>query len=387
MLLMTRRNAIRCAAGAAAFAATAVRRNPCFALPGSGDYEVTKVERDEMAGVATTFMQTFEAPALSIAIARHGRTVYREAFGVSNRETGERTSISNLFRIASVTKPLTAAAVFILVEQGKIRLEDRVFGKEGILGEKYGTPPYNKYVEDITVDHLLTHTCGGWDNGALDPMFLKPSMDQADLIALIIDKRSLQHPPGTRWAYSNFGYCLLGRVIEAGSRQSYADFMERAILAPCGVVDMRIAGNTLKQRDAGEVTYYGQNGEDPYDMNIKRMDSHGGWLATPEDLVRFASHVDGFNATANILKLDTIKKMTTPCSVNEHYARGWSVNKLGNWWHNGSLPGTTAIMVRTSSGFCWAALTNTRRQPSDAINLALDDMVWEMARKVRSWGL
>jgi hypothetical protein len=117
------------------------------------------------------------------------------------------------------------------------------------------------------------------------------------------------------------------------------------------------------------------------------MDSHGGWLANPADLVRFATHVDGFTTTPNILKPETIKKMTTHCDVDANYARGWQVNSLGNWWHNGSFPGTTTILFRTSKGFCWAAMTNTRTQPERVINRALDDMVWDMGRKVSAWKL
>jgi len=71
--------------------------------------------------------------------------------------------------------------------------------------------------------------------------------------------------------------------------------------------------------------------------------------------------------------------------VNSGYARGWAVNNAPNWWHSGSLPGTTTIMVRTASGFCWAALTNTRATGQPDIGLALDNMVWDMARKVSAW--
>jgi hypothetical protein len=92
------------------------------------------------------------------------------------------------------------------------------------------------------------------------------------------------------------------------------------------------------------------------------MDSHGGWIATPSDLVRFAIHVDGFDVSRNILKPETIRKMATPGDANPNYARGWMVNTKGHWWHGGDLAGTTAILVRTSSHFCWAALTNTRRE-------------------------
>jgi hypothetical protein len=123
------------------------------------------------------------------------------------------------------------------------------------------------------------------------------------------------------------------------------------------------------------------------------MDSHGGWLATPTDLVRFLNHVTGFADTPGLLKPETIRAMTTPSpaypqSSPAKSARGWMVrdNGAGNWWHNGSLPGSTTIMVRTSTGLCWAALTNTRTEPSDVINAALDQMMWDMVRCVPAWG-
>jgi len=76
--------------------------------------------------------------------------------------------------------------------------------------------------------------------------------------------------------------------------------------------------------------------------------------------------------------------MTTASAVNASYAKGWIVNRFNNWWHNGSLPGSITIMVRTHSRFCWAALINTRR-PNSAIGLDLDKLIWTMARKVGSW--
>jgi CubicO group peptidase (beta-lactamase class C family) len=330
-------------------------------------------------------MAKFDVPGLSVAIAQHGRFVYESAFGVANREPREQLTTANLFRIASVTKPITSVTVFSLMEKGKLRLNDTVFGGNGILGKKYGSPPYKRFVEEITIDHLLTHTCGGWENNNDDPMFHHPEMDHAQLISWTLDNQPLKFSPGTHYAYSNFGYCVLGRVIEEITHRGYSEYVRDAILAPCGVRDMRIAGNTLGERAPNEVVYYGQGGENPYDMNVERMDSHGGWLANPHDLVLFLNHVDGFKFTQNILKPEMIKLMTTPSSASLNYARGWAVNDLGNWWHSGSLPGTTTIMVRTSSGFCWAALTNTRTQ-SD-LGLALDNMVWEMARKVPAWKL
>jgi hypothetical protein len=100
--------------------------------------------------------------------------------------------------------------------------------------------------------------------------------------------------------------------------------------------------------------------------------------------VQFLMHVDGFPAPPNILKLETIRTMTTASSADPGYAKGWAVNKADNWWHNGSLPGTSTIVVRTHSGFCWAAFINTRRNGS-MLDGDLDKLVWTMVREVKAW--
>jgi hypothetical protein len=153
---------------------------------------------------------------------------------------------------------------------------------------------------------------------------------------------------------------------------------------------MQIAGNTLRQRAPNEVVYFGQFSEDPYKMNVTRMDSHGGWIGSSSDMVMFLDHVGGAAGIPSLLKPATIKVMTTPAAAYPpgpaRYARGWMVNDAGNWWHSGSLPGSTTIMVRTATGFCWAALMNTRTQPSNEIDTALDQMMWNVVRCVPSWG-
>ena len=383
---MNRRTALKsiaCCGGALGIGGLVWKQRILTALSLNNGIETS--EREAMASVAEDFRRKFAVPGLSIAIAQNGRLAYEQAFGMTGRDSREELTPSHLFRIASVTKPITSVAIFNLIEKGRLRSEDRVFGKDGILGADYGKRPYGQGVEQITIDHLLTHTSGGWDNGPDDPMFSNVGMNQAELISWTLNNHPLKNPPGKVYAYSNFGYCLLGRVIEKITGQSYSDYVQKTILSPCGIVDMRIAGNTLEERASREVTYYGQGPgpyQNPYEINVTRMDSHGGWIATASDLVHFAIHVDGFDAARNILKPETIRKMTTPSDANTGYARGWSVNAKGHWWHGGSLPGTTTVMVRTSNRFCWAALTNTRREGTDN---ALDDMVWEMVSKVSAW--
>jgi CubicO group peptidase (beta-lactamase class C family) len=346
--------------------------------------DITEPERRAMVAVAESFRRRINAPGLSIAIARAGRFEYVEAFGTTGHDSRQALTTSALFRIASVSKPITSAAIFSLIEDGLLRSDETVFGVRGILGTRYGHQPYGPGIEQITVDHLLTHSSGGWGPGH-DPMFVDPSIGQAELISLALDEQPPANPPGRVFAYSNFGYCVLGRVIEKVSGQTYADYVQKRILRPSGIVDMRIGGNSIRERARDEVTYYGQPDTslaDPYGINVSRMDSHGGWIATPTDLVRFALHVDGFDAQRNILGADTIARMTTPSAANSRYARGWNVNAKGNWWHVGDLPGTSAILVRTSSHFCWAALANTRTEHSPG---AIDDVVWEMVSKVGAW--
>ena len=341
----------------------------------------TESQLARMDEIANRFMTKYQVPGLSVAIARHGQFVYRKGFGLADVASGEKVTPDHLFRIASVSKPITSVAIFTLIEKGRLKLSDHIFGRDAVLGMDFGSS-YPERVQKFTLEHLLTHTCGGWQNDANDPMFLNPAMNQPALIRWTLQNQPLQNEPGTHYAYSNFGYCILGRVIEKVSGQTYAEFVEQNVLAKCGVSDMRIAGNTLLDTVPGEVEYYGQNGESPYDMNVRRMDSHGGWIATPTDLVNFAMHVDGFSYTPNILEPATIDTMTTATSVKPDYAKGWAVNPLNNWWHDGSLPGTTSIMVRTSSGLCWAALANTRTK---GMGNDLDPMLWEMADAVPAW--
>src|SRR6202789_2336815 len=193
--------------------------------------------------------------------------------------------------------------------------------------------------------------------------------DHTKLITETIANQPLTNQPGTHWAYSNFGYCILGRIIEQVTGQPYDAYVKANILAPCGISTMQIAANKESQRDPNEVVYFGQYGEDPYKLNVTRMDSHGGWIASSTQLVQFLNHVAGAPGIPALLKPATIKIMTTPAPAypqgDARYARGW--------------------MVRIPTGFCWAGLCNTRTQPSNEIDTALDQLMWNMVRTVPSW--
>ena len=388
---LTRRAMLQNLLGATAAGMAGLPALEAFAQRRNG--QPTGEEKGEMGRLAGEFRKKYRVPASSIAITRNGEFVYDKAAGMADRDKLQPVQQNSLFRIASVTKPITSVTIFTLLEQGKLNLNDKVFGPSGILGEKYGKPPYKQYITDVTVDHLLTHTSGGWPNDSTDPMFRFDGWDQTKLITWTLENLPLTYPPGEHWAYSNFGYCVLGRVIEQVTGQPYESYVQANILAPCGITDMKIAENKMKERAPTEVVYYGQYGEEPYKFNVTRMDSHGGWLASAQDLVIFLDHVAGAGNIPAMLKPATIKLMTTPAPVypqnsDAKYARGWMVrnNGAGNWWHSGSLPGSTTIMVRTASGMCWAGLTNTRTEPHDEMDTALDNTIWQMVRVVPGWG-
>jgi CubicO group peptidase (beta-lactamase class C family) len=385
MTYLPRRDFLKFATGA--FALPALSLSPAagqLAVNPPQLPEVTPAERAEMAKLALAFMEKYNVPALSFAVGYAGEIVHMDSFGLADRERNEPVTPAHRFRIASVSKMVTSATIFSLIEQSRTTLSDKVFGPGSLLSTSFGRPPYSAGIDQITIEHLLTHTAGGWTNADRDPMFAYPNMNHAELITWTLANRPLDHPPGTNNAYSNFGYCVLGRVIEKLTRQSYSDYVRGQILARCGVTDMTIGGNELEQRQRGEVKYYAQGRENPYNMNVRRMDSHGGWIAQPADIVNFLMHIDGYAKPPNILKPATIQTMTTAPTTSPGYAKGFAINKYGNWWHNGSLPGTSTIAVRTRGGFCWAAFTNTRR-PNSYLDLDLDRLNWAMVGKIESW--
>ncbi|MBV8167349.1 MAG: beta-lactamase family protein [Alphaproteobacteria bacterium] len=346
---------------------------------------IAPAERAAMAAAATAFLDAQDLPGLSVAIAKDGRLVYREAFGFADRDTGERMTPRHRMRIASISKTLTATAVFALIEQGRLRLDERVFGSGGVLGADFSGGRDQPHLAAITIDHLLTHTVGSWANDASDPMFMDARWSHAELIAQTLALRPLERAPGSAYAYSNFGFCVLGRVIEKLTGAPYDAHVQRTLLTPCGISSLRIAGNTRSERAADEVVY----GDDtrrhrsPYGMNVTRMDSHGGWMGSAEDLVRFGIRIAKLPVAGGLLRPETVTTMTTGSTVHPAYARGWRVNAAGNWWHTGSLPGTRTILVRTRSGFTWAALCNGRGGNDTAS--ALDRLAWTMVRTVTRW--
>jgi N-acyl-D-amino-acid deacylase len=217
--------------------------------------------------------------------------------------------------------------------------------------------------------------------------------------------RPLDFEPGTRYAYSNFGYCVLGRVIESIVGTSYERFVRRSVLSAVGATRMRLGASLEAGRCSGEARYYTRDGamgesvfgDDPRRVPwpyggfcLEAMDSHGGWIASACDLVRFASLFDeGQDGIGpRFFRPKTLQEMfgVPPAPVGHrpdgtvtdvYYGCGWMVRRLGregrmNQWHNGSLPGTYALLVRRWDGLAWAVLFNQRSELPELPDAAID---------------
>lgn len=333
---------------------------------------------DSLVGV---YMQQYHIPGLSFTIAKDDSIKIERCYGYADRDTKELMTTSSRFRIASISKAITGTAIMQLAEQGKLHLKDKIFGKGAILGTTYGTYPYKKWVEDITVEMLLEHVGGGWGKNG-DPVYLHPEMSQAQMISWTLDYLPLDNEPGTHYEYSNFGFCLLGRVIEKISGMTYEAYIQKNILNRCGITGMQIGGNTLAERLPGEVHYYESN-DDPYERFARKMDAFAGWVATPTDLVNFIMRVDKFPQKPDMLKPATLDTMLTAPAVNPRYAKGWMVNERGDYFHFGSVTGQKSMLVRTHGGLCFAVMVNTHAGGN--FERDLDQLMWHIQLAIKHW--
>ena len=371
----------------------------------------------------TALMAKWDVPGAALAISKDGRLVFDRGYGLADVGKREPVQPESLFRIASVSKTLTTVAILTLVDTGKLALDDRAFPLLDL------QPPANATVDPrlatITIEQLLIHA-GGWDSStAGDPQYLPLSRtagatvgatDPPDGEAIIrfMLGMGVEYDPGTKSIYSNFGFNVLGRVIEKVSGQSYEDYVQAKVLAPVGVTGVKLGQTQLVERAPGEVRYYPPVGyptvpsvypgegfvDMPYgNYCLKGMDAHGGWIATAADLVRYATAIDGQRGAA-LLKPETVQRMLhakrPPAegfngAANDKPASGlgWVVQPGThgmNWTHTGALGGgTAAYLVRMADGVTIAFIANTL--PADFIGF-FGDLTQKLpatAEAIRDW--
>ncbi len=368
------------------------------------------------------FVREHQVPGAALAVARGDQVVFARGYGKADLDRGSPVYPESLFRIASLSKPITAVAILQLVEQGRLRLEDRVFELLKVVPHfEAGRTEIDPRLARITVRHLLQHTAG-WDRDqSFDPMFQsvriaeslgEPPPASAEMVIRFMAGQPLDFDPGERYAYSNFGYCLLGRIIEQVSGEPYEQYVRERVFAPLGCVRPRI-GKT-RRRSSWEVRYFanndahapsvfaadlGQPVPDAYGAwHLEAMDAHGGWIASAVDLVRFsvAVHRGTEGGLLSDASRDALFERPEGLAGYDedgqprdfYYGLGWVVrptNDSGafNSWHTGSLPGTSTLLVHRHDGWHWAVLFNTR-DSADGRRLSnvIDPLLHQAANQV-----
>ena len=333
------------------------------------------------------FLAEHEPVGAALAVAKNGRLVYARGFGWSDRDRREPLQPAALLRIASISKPITGVAIVQLIQRGRLGLDDRV--AERLRLDQTKDPRWRQ----VTVRQLLNHT-GGWDRGqSFDPMFRsleiarhfqgKPPAMPREILRYMQDQ-PLDFDPGSRFAYSNFGYSLLGRIVEQASGLDYGEYVRREVLAPLGIRRTRL-GATLADRRARRGLLL--RPPEPHRWRGDRPNrpqgpaalwrlvpgghgrAHGGWIASAVDLVRLATAFDR-PEHGPLLQPESVSTMLArPAGPAGHdsegrtkdayYSCGWNVRPVGS---------PTALTFGTPAGStaprrCWSAGTTACAGP------------------------
>jgi N-acyl-D-amino-acid deacylase len=381
----------------------------------------------ELAGfdhVMAALMPTWSLPGGQLAVARDGRLVLNRGYGLADVDRQEPVQPGSLFRGGSVAKAITAVAILTLVDAGTLALDDRAFPLLGLSPAAGATS--DPRLDEITVEQLLVHA-GGWDSGAsFDPQFLPWSRMAAATMGLDDPAEAativrfmlgvpLDFDPGSKSVYSNFGFNVLGRIIERVSGQPYAEYVRDHVLAPAGISDMRIARTRRDDRAPEEVHYYSPPGlprsESVFwgegyvpaaygSYYMEALDAHGGWISSAADLVRFTLAVDGQRGNA-LLTPAALRAMTTTTRPLEsgigsgwdmrpvRAGLGWDMTPVADgveWAKPGALVGSTAAwMFRGVDGLTIAFAFNSL--PDDFRQFVRDagQAILAAAGEVRAW--
>ena len=301
----------------------------------------------------------------AVLVARSGKVIYSDARGPADRENKTPNTLDTKFRMGSMNKMFTATAVLQLVQAGKVKLD-------APLGTYLTDYPNREVATKVTIHHLLTHTGGTGD--IFGPEFTAHRLDLKTLgdYVKLYGARGLEFEPGSKWRYSNYGFLLLGAIVEQVSGQSYYAYVRDHIFAPAGMTgsgsepeDVAVPGRAkgyMQEKGAWVLN----TGTLPY-----RGTSAGGGYTTVGDLLRFATALTGHELLdARHTALLTTGKAETPRGGK--YAYGFEDTIDGgvrSFGHSGGAPGMNGdLRVFPDSGYVVAALANTGSGASQVVS-------------------
>ena len=334
------------------------------------------------------FMGAYNIPGVSIAVTKDDHTAYCAGYGLAEASATDPVPCTegHLFRLASVSKTLTAICILTLCQEGKLSLEEKLFAPGGCLADI--SPSHRAAADEIRVIDLLTHR-SGWTNSSIgtDPIFTGDSRFYGKSVKgrleYLLKNIAPAYTPGTYYSYFNMGFSILGLVIEQLTGKSYETYL-REVAACAGANDIWLSKTPRSGKRDNECVFYSQDGAYPYDNNMEIAAACGGVTASATDMARILCAIDYGSATPDLLTAGWLDKMYTnyTSSGKGGYGLGWWIghNYYPNWaaYHTGSLSGTATLWVRGNDGTGGVILCNSRSPKStfdsamyDALNNAL----------------
>jgi D-alanyl-D-alanine carboxypeptidase len=287
----------------------------------------------------------------AVLVARHGKVLLQKAWGRANRETGAPVTPDTRFRIGSMNKMFTSVATLQLVEAGKIALDDPI-------GKYLADYPNKDVASKVTVRHLLTHTGGTGD--IFGPEFEKNRLTlraHSDYLKLY-GSRGLTHEPGKEFEYSNYGFVLLGALIEKVTGMSYYDYVDSKIFKPAGMTSTGSLTEAEKVPNRS-IGYMKRDGAwvPNTDTLPWRGTAAGGGYSTVSDLLRFAEALEAGKLISKKMLAEATK-----AQVEGGYGFGFDTKGEGplrSYGHNGGAPGMNGdLRIFPQLGTVLVALSN-----------------------------
>ena len=325
-----------------------------LALPGPPTDAEIAAAADTLAARA---LSQAGAAGLSVAVARNGKVIFSKGYGLAEVEHDVKVDGDSMFRMGSITKQFTAAAIMRLVEQGRIGLDDPV--TRHVAG-------YNTHGREITLRHLLTHTSGIKSYTELKRVMVdEPEREFTHQEMLdMVQNEPLAFDPGTQFEYSNTGYYLLGMVIENVSGKSYCAYMQDEFFGPLGLTRTRCDSNTeiVKGRAQG-YTVVGETLVNDRGLATGTTFAAGGLLASAHDLVVWADAL----AAGRVVSPASCTLMSTPAALTgggaHDYGFGLFIDSLDGHarvQHGGDIFGFNSMLARfPDDGVTVAVMSNS----------------------------
>lgn len=306
----------------------------------------------------------------SVLVSQKGKILLNKGFGYANLEWQIPNSPTTKFRIGSLTKQFTAAAILLLEEKGKLKITDTL--------KKYMTDVPSAW-DAITIFNLLTHT-SGIPNYTRFPEFssITTSTKKPEEQIELFRNKPLDFQPGTNYAYNNSGYVLLGYLIEKISGISYQDFIAEHIFGPLGMTDSGYDSHSsiILQRASGyEMCDNGPRNTDYLDMSIPY--SAGSLYSTTQDMLRWVERL----FSGKLLSLVSLKKMITPFKNNYGFGViNQPINYHESIMHAGSINGFNSLLVHSPID----KLTVISLSNMNAIGYTAQDIAMKMVKLARN---